>query len=125
MLTGKNILRLCRYALPVMLLALCFCSEPEELIRTKFDVILADDMAAILEGVDPSALLDPPYFEILEYEKYKEGVFIRRAVVDFYFLKDVGVKITRKFRYHKRLGLWDRYYNKYYSVIPGADEAEN
>ena len=113
-MTGKTISRLCKIILPMMFLVTCFCAEGEESIRQKFDIIMADDMEAILEGVDPEALLEKPYFDILEYVEYKEGVFIRRAVVDFYFLNTVGVKITRKYRYHKRLGLWDRYYNKYY-----------
>jgi len=105
-----------------MLLTLCFCAESEEVIRQKFDIIMADDMEAILEDVDPEALLETPYFDVLEYVEYKEGVFIRRAVVDFYFLKALGVKITRKYRYHARLGQWDRYYNRYYQfVMEGAD----
>jgi hypothetical protein len=117
MLNRKKIIRLCRIILPMMFLFVCFCAESEESIRQKFDIIMADDMEAILEGVDPEALLDEPYFDVLEYVKYKEGVFIRRAVVDFYFLRTIGVKITRKYRYHKRLGLWDRYYNRYYQFV--------
>jgi hypothetical protein len=40
------------------------------------------------------------------------------AIADFYFLRTVSMKITRKYRYHKRLGMWDRYYNKYYQFAP-------
>ncbi|MCL2183077.1 MAG: hypothetical protein FWB85_06380 [Chitinispirillia bacterium] len=120
---------LSKIALPAMFLAVCFCSESDEIIRQKFDIIIADDMKAILEGVAEEALLEKPYVDILEYVKYEEGVFTRRAVVDFYFLKTIGVKISRKYRYHKRLGLWDRYYNKYYQfeaeTAGAADVAEN
>jgi hypothetical protein len=113
----KNILYC---ALPCLLL-LCFCAESDGIIRQKLDVILKDDLEAILEDVAASALLDTPYFELLEYREYDEGAYSRMAIVDFYFLKSIGMKITRKYRYHRRLGMWDRYHNQYYKIAPGEN----
>ncbi|MCL2690214.1 MAG: hypothetical protein FWE57_10275 [Chitinispirillia bacterium] len=108
--------------LPVVLL-FCMClQEKDSVIRQKLNVILKDDLEAILEDVAKEALLETPYFELLEYREYKEGAYSRLAVVDFYFLNSINMKITRKFRYHKKLGLWDRYYNKYYMFSPETEE---
>jgi len=96
--------------------------EKDSVIRQKLNVILKDDLEAILEDVAKEALLETPYFELLEYREYKEGAYSRLAVVDFYFLNSINMKITRKFRYHKKLGLWDRYYNKYYMFSPETEE---
>jgi len=107
------------------LLFFCMCfDEKDSVIRQKLDVILKDDMEAILEDVAKEALLETPYFELLEYKKYDEGAYSRLAIVDFYFFNSINMKITRKFRYHKRLGLWDRYYNKYYTIAPAAGAAD-
>jgi len=106
------------YCVLPCLLLLCFCAESDGVIRQKLDVILKDDLEAILEGVSEGALLDKPYFVLLEYREYDEGAYSRMAIADFYFLKSVGMKITRKYRYHRRLGMWDRYHNKYYTIVP-------
>ena len=124
MSTKKIIKHTGRYALLLSLLLLCFCAESEEVIRGKLDVILADDMKAILDGVDSEGLLDEPYFVLLDYRKYDEGAYSRLAIVDFFFLRTVNVKITRKYRYHKRLGMWDRYYNRYYTFTPDTQETD-
>lgn len=106
---------------------LCACAENEEMIRLKLDIILKSDLEAILEDVYEGALLDEPYFELLEYRFYDEGIFSRMAIADFFFLRPFDgkvAKITRKYRYHKRMGLWDRYYNRYYIVHVGDDGTE-
>lgn len=110
--------------MPLLLLAYCSCAESDAVIRQKLGIILEDDLRAILEGVESEGLIDTPYFDLLEYRKYDEGVFIRMAVADFYFLSTINMKITRKYRYHKRMGMWDRYYNKWYSFTPEQDETE-
>jgi hypothetical protein len=99
------------------------CAESEEVIRGKLDVILADDMAAIVDSVAAPALMENPRFEVVSYKEYDEGAYSRMAVVDFFFLKPLagaGKKIMRKYRYHRRLGLWDRYHNKYYTYMPDS-----
>jgi hypothetical protein len=96
--------------------------EKESVIRQKLDVILKDDIEAIIEDVDRESLLETPYYDVLDYREYKEGKYSRMAVVDFYFFNSLNMKITRKYRYYKKLGLWDRYYNKYYMFAPNIDE---
>ena len=109
--------------LPPFMLIFCMClDEKESVIRQKLDVILNDDIEAIIEDVDKESLLETPYFDLIDYREYKEGVYSRMAVVDFYFFNSLNMKITRKYRYYKKLGLWDRYYNKYYTVSPDIDE---
>ena len=125
MSTPGIILYKCGYALPVLLLSLCFCSESDGIIRRKLDIILDDDLKAIIEDMPTESLVDVPYYDLLEYRVYEEGVFIRMAIADFYFLKGVKMKITRKYRYHKRLGLWDRYYNRYYNFSPETNAGVN
>ena len=101
---------------------MCF-DEKESVIRQKLDVILKDDLEAIIEDLEKESLLETPYFEFVDYREYKEGIYSRMAVVDFYFFNSLNMKITRKYRYYKKLGLWDRYYNKYYITAPLAGEA--
>jgi hypothetical protein len=108
----------------VIALLVASCDESDAVIKGKLDVILADDLVAILDSVSPSALIDKPYYELVSYKEYDEGAYSRMAVADFYFLKPLaGVvkKIRRKYRYHRRMGMWDRYHNKYYTVVPGEE----
>jgi hypothetical protein len=110
---------------PLLLLLFCVClDEKEEVIRQKLDVILKDDMEAIIEDVDKDALLDEPYFELIDYRVYDEGYYSRMAVADFYFMKSVAFKISRKYRYVRKIGVWDRYHNKYNAIAPKTDETE-
>ncbi|MBD3320884.1 MAG: hypothetical protein GF350_07320 [Chitinivibrionales bacterium] len=90
--------------------------ESESNIRKKLDVILEDDCAAIVEGIPDSSILDSVYYETVEYKKYSKGKYIRKAVVDFYFLRGVAKKIRRKYRYHNEWGKWDRYHNRWISI---------
>jgi len=103
------------------------CDESDAMIRGKLDVILADDLAAIVDSMAVSALIEKPYYELISYKEYDEGAYSRMAVADFFFLKPLtgGVtkKIRRKYRYHRRLGMWDRYHNMYYTVVPEATDS--
>jgi len=111
---------------PLLFLLFCFClDEKEEVIRQKLDIILKDDLEAIIEDVDSSALLDEPYFELLDYKVYDDGYYSRMAIADFYFMKSVAVKISRKYRYVRKMGVWDRYHNKYNTIVPKTNETEN
>lgn len=90
------------------------CSgESEETVRKKLEVICADDRAAIIDGIAVENLIERPYYTIVFYKQYSEGKYSRKAVVDFYFLKKVGVKVVRKYRYHASKGMWERYSNEY------------
>ena len=128
MLRKENIIYYGRRLLPLILIVLCVCAEKEEVIRFKLDIILKDDMEAILEGVAEDGLLETPYVDLTDYNTYDEGAYSRMAIADFYFLRSIEdrtVKIKRKYRYHKRMGMWDRYYNKYYTVHGDGNETEN
>ncbi len=108
------------------LLLFCMCAEEkDEVIRKKLDVILQDDLNAILDGVSTDALLDKPHYTMVEYKSYDEGDYSKLAIVDFYFLKKINMKITRKYRYYKPKGLWDRYFNKYMVISADSNETAN
>ena len=90
------------------------CSgESDEVARKKLEVILADDMTAILEDVPDSATIEKPYFNLISYQTYEKGNYSKKAVADFFFLKKVELKIIRKYRYHRTKRMWERYFNEY------------
>jgi len=99
----------------VLAVAACLC-ESDRTVKKKLEVILEDDLEAIVEGVAPGGVLDTPYYEIVSYKTYPEGKFTARAEVDFYFLKDVPKKIFRAYRYYRITGQWDRYRNEYRAI---------
>ncbi len=90
----------------------CF-RETDEQIRAKLRAILKDDLVAIMEGVLPESLRENPRYEIVEYQRFDIGPYTRKAVVHFYFLKNVEVRIVRKYRYKAGEGKWERYFNEY------------
>jgi len=94
-------------------LLLCGCSESDNFVQKKFDSILRIDLDTIIAGVQKNGLLDTPYFRILSYKSYNEGIYSKLAVVEFFFLKTIKAKIVRKYRYVTEAGLWDRYFNEY------------
>ncbi|MBN1604373.1 MAG: hypothetical protein JW915_22380 [Chitinispirillaceae bacterium] len=90
------------------------CSkEDKEVVRKKLDVILADDMKAILEDVPDNGLLENPCYDLVFYKEYGSGNYSHKAVVNFYFLKISNAKIIRKYRYYRKKGIWERYFNEY------------
>jgi hypothetical protein len=98
------------------LLCGCFlfgCGESDALIKKKLEIILTDDLRAITADMPKSSLADSVYYKLLSYKSYSEGMYSKMAVADFYFMKKVKVKITRKYRYYIGYRLWDRYSNAY------------
>ena len=94
----------------------CFllgCGEGDDLIKKKLDIILADDLKAVAADLPKGNCADSMYYTIVSYKSYSQGMYSKIAVVDFYFLKNIKVKITRKYRYYAAVRLWDRYYNVY------------
>lgn len=87
--------------------------ESDELIRQKFDVIIQDDIESLVEQIPKQSVADSVYFMIQSYENFDEGKYTRRAVVDFFFLKDNVAKVVRKYRYHAEFRKWERYFNEY------------
>jgi hypothetical protein len=90
------------------------CSgESDSYIRKKLHAIANDDLAAITEGIDRDELIEKPYYEVVLYKSFDQGKFTKKAVVEFFFLDKVKVKIVRKYRYVIALGMWERYFNEY------------
>jgi hypothetical protein len=89
------------------------CGESDAIIRKKLNVICVSDLKAITDSLPKTGLLEKPFYSIVSYKAYKEGMYSRMAIVDFYFIKNVKVKIVRKFRYYSGVQLWDRYFNAY------------
>ncbi len=103
-----------------MLFLLCAASmqiscsgESDELARKKLDAILQSDLKAIQEGIPDSALLESPRYEVVFYKQYDSGDYTKKAIADFYFLKNIKKKVVRKYRYHVGKRMWDRYFNEY------------
>jgi len=96
----------------LLLMAGCM-GESDTVIRKKLEIIVEDDLASVINELPAASRSDSSYYNIVEFEKYKEGKYSRRAVVDFYFLKKVNVKMVRKYRYHSEYRKWERYYNQY------------
>lgn len=87
--------------------------EPDSRIRKKLEIILQDDMLAIVEGIADTNLLDSTFYDLRVYKEFEGGKYSRKAEVDFYFLKNVNSIIVRKYRYHRDYQKWDRYFNEY------------
>ena len=87
--------------------------EPESVRLTKLDSICKDDLSSLVDELPDSSICDSVYYSIVELNKFANGTFIRRAVVDYFYLKNVAVKLTRNYRYHRHLQRWERYSNTY------------
>lgn len=101
--------------LGLVLIQISCSGESDELARKKLEVILKDDLKAITDGIPDSALMENPRYEIVFYKQYNAWDYSKKAIVDFYFLKNVEKKIVRKYRYQTGKRMWDRYFNEYSS----------
>jgi hypothetical protein len=90
--------------------------ESERFIRKKLEVVCADDLAAAIEDLPDSNVDNSPRYVIESFEHFREGMYTYKAVVDYFFLKGVSVKMVRKYRYHALSRKWDRYFNEYHFV---------
>ena len=104
------------YCILAAIFAGCTITESQSMSDKKLNAILKDDLKAITEDIKPENLADSVYYRITEKKVFHEGAYSIRAIVEFFFLKKARVKIVRKYRYHKRFKLWDRYYNKYHFI---------
>jgi hypothetical protein len=89
-------------------------SEPAGEIRKKFDIVAENDFRAIIAELPAKSRADSVHFTVVEYKDFPKGQYRVRAVVDFYYLRDVRVKRTLKYRYVKSAGKWERYANDYF-----------
>ena len=90
------------------------CSlESERTIRRKLDIILTDDLKSVIDETPKESLSDSVCYVVREYETFGESKYRAKAVVDFLLFDKVDVKMVRKYRYHRDLLLWERYFNEY------------
>lgn len=98
----------------VFFIALLGCSDNSDVqIKKNLMIILDDDLKTVVNDTPKKSVIDSTYFTIVTYEEFDQGKYTKKAVVDFYFLKKVNVKIVRKYRYHSTMKKWDRYLNEY------------
>jgi len=99
--------------LVLSLACLSGCGESESLVKRKLTAILDDDLASVVSELPASSISDSAFYRIRGYQTFGEGVFSALAVVDFHFLRGDIAVMVRKYRYHRRFGQWERYYNAY------------
>jgi hypothetical protein len=87
--------------------------DSEEITKNKLDAICKDDLVASIDSIAVENLIEKPYYKLVEYKNYSEGKYSKKAVVEYYFLKRVPVKLVRKYRYIQSVRMWDRYSNEY------------
>lgn len=98
----------------ILLTAIYGCiGESDELIKKKLHVILKDDLKSIINDLPEKSVADSAYYTIELYKNFKELKYKKKAVVNFFILKGVEVKIVRKYRYYKDYRKWERYFNEY------------
>jgi hypothetical protein len=90
----------------------CNTELPSE-IRKKLNIVTDNDFKAIINETPKKSLADSLYFRITEYKEFNKGQYRVRAVVEYFYLRDVKVKRAVKYRYVKKAGKWERYANDY------------
>ncbi len=100
------------------------CAESDELIKEKFDIVIQDDMQSLIEQIPKQSLADSVYFIVQSYDEFDEGMYSKKAVVEFFFLKKNVAKVVRKYRYHAEFRKWERYYNEYKYVYDTSSVQE-
>lgn len=113
--------RFAAWAVGLVAVFLCCFGESDRRIRCKLEIILVDDLKTVIAEVSEEHVADTSYYEIVSYKCFEEGKYSVQAVVDFYFLKGVEVKMVRKYRYHTPYRKWERYYNEYQFLRASVD----
>lgn len=103
------------YYLLLMVIIICggCLNESTEHKKEKLHIILKDDLDTIIEDITKENLADSVYYTIVSYKEFSQGKYSAQAIVDFFFFKDIDVKVVRKYRYHRDYKKWDRYFNEY------------
>jgi hypothetical protein len=99
--------------------------DSETMIRKKLTAILDDDLESLVADIQKENRSDSIYYSLVSYKKYPKARYSRKAVVDFYFFKNIMTKVRRKYRYHRPIGLWERYYNKYHFISDSSTAPDN
>jgi hypothetical protein len=97
----------------VLLMTGCEGKEPDAGIRKKLDAVIVSDFKEIVSDVPRTSLADSTFFRISQYTAYMKSIYSVLAVVDYFYLRDVQVKRTVKYRYVKNARQWERYDNEY------------
>ena len=98
----------------IILLVACTPKVPEDVARMRLKPLLQSCLDTITAGIDTSAILETPRFEIREFRSFDEGQYQYLAVVDFYFLRDIPKKIVRRYRFNRnRLIGWELFGNEW------------
>jgi hypothetical protein len=119
MKTGTGVIPRTSFVLLSAFLAWCmlYCSgcagEPAAEIRKKLNIVADADFKAIIADLPKKSLSDSLHFTIVEYKDFSKGPYRVKAVVDYFYIRDIKVKRTVKYRYVKREGKWERYANDY------------
>lgn len=109
-LSGKYVV----LGLAVLFSVMVMCGgESEEMTRKKLDVICKGDLDALVDSIAVENLIEKPYYKLVLYQNFNEGKYSKKAVTEYYFLKNVPIKVVRKYRYLRSVRMWDRYYNEY------------
>ena len=87
--------------------------EVDSSIRAKFDFLVDSDFKSLVNELPKASISDSAHFVIAEYLKPKHGMFRAHAIVDYYYLKNIRVKRTVKYRYGQNVDKWERYSNTY------------
>jgi hypothetical protein len=98
-------------------------NESPAAAREKLTVILEDDLQTVIEELPPESLIDSPRYVIESYKSFDQGKYRHLAVVNFYFVKSVDVRMVRKYRYHRDFRKWERYFNEYRFLYDSTDTA--
>jgi hypothetical protein len=86
------------------------CShESDEAIQGKLQTVLKNDLDTLVSSLPKASVADTVYFEIRENKKFGKGPFTRLVVADFYFLRNVKVKVMRKYRYQAWEQRWEMF----------------
>lgn len=104
--------------IPLLFLFSCDQFAGEERDKTRLNILLKSDLEYIQKDVTEKFLLEEPYYEVVTWKRYEEGIYMYLTEVDFYFLKpeEINQKIFRKYRFNKRQKKWERYVNEYRTI---------
>jgi hypothetical protein len=87
--------------------------ETPETIRQNLEVIARGDLAYIVQEIrvlDSTELVPQPSYKVVEYKVLPQSdIYSVKAVVEYYYFKDIKIKQVRKYRYQFRARQWERY----------------
>jgi hypothetical protein len=96
----------------LFLLAGC-AQDTAEAIRQKLETLARDDLQFIVKEIsllDTASLALEPRYKIIEYKVLpRSDIYSVKAVVEFYYFRDIKIKQVRKYRYLDKYLQWERY----------------